>query len=433
MKIRNITLYGAASVFLFVIALISVKPAFACDESDFLFNKELQNLLSRSIVLEQEKDKTIIEVKDYVSWQPDLKIKSGYISEIENIYRCNENAKEFILCEITLPLEYTNHPKKGAKVSVNNEKIKQHLTELSENIKREPINGRFRISEDGELSVLERSRSGRALNIDKTAITIRSAIMDVKKSRIPLIIEEVKPEISTKNIGSIGIKDHLGHGESNFRGSPRNRVYNIKLSTEKFNGIILKPKEEFSFASILGPVDGKRGYKKELVIKKDETIPEFGGGICQVSTTMFRVALDAGFKITKRQNHAYPVQYYNPQGMDATVYLPSPDLRFINNTSGFVLIQASINGTKLSFDAYGTSDGREVEIKGPRVTARTPGGGLKTILYQNVKNKNGSYIIKDIFKSFYDSPDKYHKPKFTTKPKDWSNKQWKEYKQQHNL
>ncbi len=432
MRVKNVASCGAF-VFLITITLISVKPVFACDESDFLFNKELQDLLSRSILLEQGKDKTVIEVKDYVSWQPDLKIKNGYISEIENVYRCDENAEEFILCEITLPLEYANHPKKGAGVTVNNEKIKQRLSELSENVKTEPVNGRFKISEDGQLSVLEKSRSGRALNIDETAAVIRSAIVDAKRSRVPLIMKEIKPEISTENIGSIGIKDHLGHGESNFRRSPRNRVHNIKLSTEKFNGIILKPKEEFSFTSILGPVDRKGGYKEELVIKKDETIPEFGGGICQVSTTMFRVALDAGFKITKRQNHAYPVQYYNPQGMDATVYLPNPDLRFINNTSGLVLIQASISGTKLSFDAYGTSDGREVEIKGPRVTARTAGGGLRTILYQNVKNKNGAYIVKDIFKSFYDNPDKYHKPKFTTKPEDWSNKQWKEYKQQHNL
>ena len=88
---------------------------------------------------------------------------------------------------------------------------------------------------------------------------------------------------------------------------------------------------------------------------------------------------------------------------------------------------------KLTYIAGKTTSVRKVEIKGPCVTARTAGEGLRTIFYQNVKNKNGIYIVKDIFKSFYDNPDKYHKPKFTAKPKDWSNKQWKEYKQQHNL
>ncbi len=245
---------------------------------------------------------------------------------------------------------------------------------------------------------------------------------------IPLL-----PEIETKKIDKFYFKDLLGKGESNFAGSPPNRIHNIKTAIKKFHGLILKPEEEFSFTTLLGPVDEESGYKEELVIKQNKTIPEFGGGVCQVSTTMFRAALNAGFKITERHNHAYPVQYYSPQGTDATVYIPSPDLRFINDSPDFVLIQAKIEKTILTFELWGKSDGRQVEIEGPIVTEKSPNGRLKTVLYQVVKDKNGNLLRKDTFKSSYDNPDNYHEPEFKSKPENWSNKQWEEYKIQHNL
>ena len=137
--------------------------------------------------------------------------------------------------------------------------------------------------------------------------------------------------------------------------------------------------------------------------------------------------MNGGLKITERKNHAYPVNYYSPQGTDATIYIPKPDLRFANDTPGHLLIQASFDGTKLIFDFFGTSDGRQVELEGPTVVERTPDGKMRVVLYQVVKNEKGEEIRKDIFRSFYDNPDKYHEPEFVTKPKDWSNKQWEEY------
>ena len=254
-----------------------------------------------------------------------------------------------------------------------------------------------------------------------------------KKTRIEFVVNKIEPTISTENLSDLGIEELLGHGESNFKGSPKNRIYNINVALKKFHGHLIKPGEEFSFTTILGLVEKETGYKEDLVIKNNKTIPEYGGGVCQVSTTMFRVALNAGLKITERHNHAYPVQYYSPQGTDATIYVPKPDFKFINDTTSYILIQGKIQGTVLSFDMYGTSDGRKVELEGPFVTERTPDGRLKTVLYQVINDAEDVLVRKDTFKSFYDNPDKYHEPQFTTKPDDWSNKQWDEYKATHGL
>ena len=184
--------------------------------------------------------------------------------------------------------------------------------------------------------------------------------------------------------------------------------------------------------SILGPVDGEHGYKEELVIRDNETKPEYGGGICQVSTTVFRGAIYTGMKITQRRNHSYPVHYYTPTGFDATVYIPAPDLRFINNTPGHILLNMEMDDTKLIFKYYGTDDGRTTEMDGPHVTERQENGAMKTYFTQTVTDKVGTIIVHDILKSNYKSPDDYPHPgdvaKLTSKPDNWSKSQWKDYK-----
>jgi vancomycin resistance protein YoaR len=116
----------------------------------------------------------------------------------------------------------------------------------------------------------------------------------------------------------------------------------------------------------LGKIDASSGYLEELVIKDNRTTPEFGGGLCQVSSTLFRAALNAGLNIVERQNHKYRVSYYEPPvGMDATIYDPAPDFKFQNNFGSFIYIQSKIAGTKITFEIYGTKDSRVVEISAP--------------------------------------------------------------------
>ena len=177
-------------------------------------------------------------------------------------------------------------------------------------------------------------------------------------SNISLVtkVEEIE-KISQAN--DLGIFELIGTGHSNFAGSPANRRHNIRTGASKLHGLVIKPGEEFSLVGALGAVDGSTGYLQELVIKDNKTIPEYGGGLCQIATTMFRAALSTGLPITERRNHSYRVSYYEPAGTDATIYTPRPDLKFKNDTGNNILIQARFEGANdIYFDMWGKSDGR---------------------------------------------------------------------------
>lgn len=356
-----------------------------------------------------------------------------YLSEIENPDFCR--GREYILCKLTFDTRKEYHIQKVSEINFNEKSISSFLDDLERKVNKDPENAKLSIA-NGKVSASSPSSPGIRLDKEKSL----EAIINHLKSNsdyysIKLPYAEIEPEISGNSLEKLGINSLIGEGRSNFRGSPKNRIFNINVATNRYNGELIKPGEEFSFVKILGPVDGEHGYLPELVIKKDRTEPEFGGGICQVSTTAFRAAIMSGLKITARKNHAYPVQYYNPQGLDATVYIPRPDLRFMNNTPGYILIQTKIEGTELVFEFYGTDDGRKTNIIGPTITERNPDGSLKATFTQEVYAQDGKSIINDVFNSSYDSPSKFPHPGqfLTEKPKDWSDKEWSKYKKDNNL
>lgn len=159
----------------------------------------------------------------------------------------------------------------------------------------------------------------------------------------------------------------VGQGESDFSGSSASRIHNIKTAMATVNGVSIAPGEVFSFNNYLGEVDGSTGYKLELVIKGTETIPEFGGGVCQVSSTVYRAALYSGLPIVERKPHSYAVSYYTPWGTDATIYPGVVDLRFQNNFPAPIILHTYMDGKKLYVNFYGEKDGRSVEMNGPNV------------------------------------------------------------------
>ena len=175
-----------------------------------------------------------------------------------------------------------------------------------------------------------------------------------------------------------------------------------------FNGIIVGPGEEFSFNSLLGEVDGEHGYQPELVIKGGKLEYEYGGGVCQVSTTMFRAAIFAGFPITERQNHSFPVRYYNPQGFDSTVYPGVVDLKFINNSPASILIQGKVNKNILTFEIYGASDDRVVKVDNPTQYDQQSDGSMKAYFSRTVIFADGKKQT-DTFRSNYKAPVKYER------------------------
>ncbi len=208
------------------------------------------------------------------------------------------------------------------------------------------------------------------------------------------------PGKKLSDINSYGIAELFASGTSNFAASSRNRTQNIRVGTAKYKGALIKPGEVFSFNSFLGEIDAKNGWAPELVIKKEGVVPEFGGGICQVSTTVFRAALNAGFEIVERKNHSFAVPYYAPQGTDATIYTGYLDLKFKNDSGNHILIWPEISGTTLAFNFYGKPDGRTVQVDDPvRYDIKGP-GVFKTSLRRTVATSGGTQK-EDIFRSSY--------------------------------
>src|SRR5258708_895032 len=245
------------------------------------------------------------------------------------------------------------------------------------------------------------------------AYALRSALLS-NKTKISLPIITSFPGNKLADTNNLGIKELVAVGESNFTGSPKNRIHNITAGAGKFNGLLIDQGEEFSFNKYLGDVDGEHGFLPELVIKKSGVVPEFGGGLCQVSSTTFRAAMNAGIPITARRNHSFAVQYYSPQGTDATIYPGSQDLKFINNLTGTILIRTRIDGKKLYFEFYGTKDNRQISFEGPVQYDKKSDGSMKATWTRHV-TLNGQ-TADQTFNSVYQPPALFHKVEQSSTP-----------------
>src|SRR3989338_3061664 len=246
-------------------------------------------------------------------------------------------------------------------VGLNQEKVFAFLAVIAEKINVESQDAKFKLV-DGRVTEFQASQDGQEFDLDATYRKINNQLLLGFEPEIELVVKVTKAKVATAELNNLGIKELIGRGTSNFKGSPVNRRHNIAVGAASLNGILIAPNEEFSLLKALGPVDAEHGYKQELVIKGDRTIPEFGGGLCQIGTTTFRAALRSGLPITQRRNHSYRVIYYEPAGMDATIYNPYPDMKFLNDTGAHILFTTRIEGDELIFELYGTKDGRTVEI-----------------------------------------------------------------------
>ena len=291
------------------------------------------------------------------------------------------------------------------KIDISQDIIKEYLESVQKTLTSQPVNAKLRFDpETQEIQILEPGKEGTKLMMEESSKRIRNDIL-AGETKTELFVAVTSPLIDESQFDALGVKTLLGKGESNFRGSSRSRVKNINVAANKISSTLLKPGEEFSFVNTLGKVDARNGYLPELVIKGNKTIPEYGGGICQVSTTLFRAALNAGLPITERRAHSYVVNYYGKPGLDATIYLPKPDFRFQNDTNHHILIQHYIVGTILYYEIYGTSTGRIAKTIEPVILESSPDGSMKTVAYREIYE--GDVMIKrDAFYSTYRPPNK---------------------------
>lgn len=236
---------------------------------------------------------------------------------------------------------------------------------------------------DGRVSAFKAAKPGRALNIEESIKRFEDSLSQIPTNSttrivIPLAVNIIYPETTTEKVNNFGIRERIGHGYSEFHGSIPGRIHNVALAASRLHGVLIPPGTTLSFNGLLGDVSGSTGYQQAYIIKSGRTVLGDGGGVCQVSTTLFRAALDAGLPIDERQGHAYRVHYYEEggykAGLDATVFAPSVDLKISNDTLAHILIQTKTDkkNLTLTIDLYGASDGRISHISNHVVWGSTP-------------------------------------------------------------
>ena len=179
--------------------------------------------------------------------------------------------------------------------------------------------------------------------------------------KLEIKLRPVLPELSISDMVAKGVKDDIGFKQTFFDPSAENRVYNIKRAVEKIDNLLIAPGAMFSFNEIVGAASLEDGFKEAPVIIDDQLVPAAGGGICQVSSTLYNAVLLAGFEIKERHNHGLTINYL-PPGYDAAVAYDYLDLKFINNQPHSLLIHMWVQDNNLSAILFGTRN-ENVEIK----------------------------------------------------------------------
>lgn len=246
------------------------------------------------------------------------------------------------------------------------------LTYVAPAVAVEPVDARFHFNDvTRRLEPIRPSRNGRALDVEASVTRILEELAAGNRF-VPLVLATVPPRYpDTATAQELGIVELVAEGDSYFIGSPSGRDHNIRLAASKFDGLIIPPGETFSFNQYLGEVSAEAGYDEAYVTMGERLAIEVGGGICQVSTTAFRAAFWGGYPIVERWAHNHRIGYYELMGadvgMDATVYSPYVDFRFVNDRDYPLLIETEIDDAahRLVFRFYSTSDGRRVEKIGP--------------------------------------------------------------------
>ncbi|MEA4907095.1 MAG: VanW family protein [Anaerolineaceae bacterium] len=260
------------------------------------------------------------------------------------------------------------------QVAIRTQTLRSYLANLAENTETAPENARFIFNDDTrQLDLLEPAVIGRSLDIEQSITAIQEKMVQ-GDHEIPLEFTFTPPPVTDEfTAEQLGITGLLHAETSYFYGSSADRIQNITIAAASFHGLLVAPGETFSMAKALGDISLDNGYAEALIILGGQTIQGVGGGVCQVSTTLFRTAFFSGFPIVERNAHAYRVSYYEKvagnrvdaqlAGLDAAVFVPLVDFKFTNDTPYWLLMETYVNpsNSSITWKFYSSSDGRQVE------------------------------------------------------------------------
>jgi vancomycin resistance protein YoaR len=259
------------------------------------------------------------------------------------------------------------------QVGLDEQVLRTYLEGIAPNLLRWPVNTRFIFNDETrQLEVIEQATIGRSLDVDTSLQLINQKLVEAVHT-ITLDMEYTNPQVTDDATAEqLGISEAVEVYTSYFYGSSAERIQNIQLASARFHGLLVPPGATLSMADVLGDVSLDSGYAEAWIIYGDRTIKGVGGGVCQVSTTLFRTAFFGGYQIDERYSHAYRVGYYEQTasggydtsmaGLDATVFAPVVDFKFTNDTQYWLLMETYVNpgARTLTWKFYSTSDGREV-------------------------------------------------------------------------
>lgn len=281
---------------------------------------------------------------------------------------------------LTLGLVDNGDGTSSYQVEVNPEAFRSFLDTLAPGLITLPQDGRFHFDDNtGQLVPIKASINGRTLNTDGTLAALKQGIFSTTSRIVPLAFDYTLPRYNERmTAAELGITEMIAEATTYYAGSTKNRKDNIILAGSRFDGLVIAPGEEFSFNAHLGDISPETGFVQGKIIFGGQTIDGVGGGVCQVSTTAFRAALAAGFPITERNSHGYRVGFYeqngSPPGLDAAIFQPTADFRFVNDTPYHLLIETSVfpANDSIQFRFYSTNPGRQVVIEGPTIRDIVP-------------------------------------------------------------
>lgn len=278
--------------------------------------------------------------------------------------------------------DFSGKPEPVLEVTLNSNKLDSYIGDIAKVLDKPKVDATLEF--DGtRVTQFTSAQDGQKLDRALTRSLVSEAV-SVKNPRpeknitINLPVNVDRAQIANEKVNALGIKELIASGVSYFAGSIPNRISNIELGSKLINGTIVAPGEVYSFVKLAGPVSAEQGFKQAYVISKGRTVLDDGGGICQVSTTVFRAVLNAGLPILERTAHAYRVSYYEQRGFkpgfDATIFSPSVDLKFKNDTDHHILVQVNVDRqqARIQVDIYGTRDDRRVEISEPVLSNPKP-------------------------------------------------------------
>lgn len=301
--------------------------------------------------------------------------------------------------------------------------LRADVARFAKFVEHEPQNARFELAPiNGEWRLA--MRQGVQVDEEATLKALQAALRDPAAKEVKVVYKTTDPGRTLDFFLRRGITSFLGDGTTNYYGSSAARIKNIHVGASRFQDKLFEGKV-FSFNQMIGPVTSAGGFVAGLVISGDRTQSGIGGGICQVSTTVFRTLFAAGLPIKQRQNHSYQVRYYDPQGLDATIFQPNLDLKFANDTGGSLWFQADWDDTeaRLSVKVFGRPRAETVELAAPRVLATqapppprfipddslAPGRRVQvdwaapgaTIEVERLFKKDGKVVRQDTLRSVY--------------------------------